>query len=157
VLSTKPYIIRALWQWCCDAGFTPHVTLFVDEYCQVPLDFVRDGTITLNLSPTATGHLDIGNEWVTMNARFGGVPRELIFPVNAIIAIYARENGAGMEFSYETTAPSDLVHESGAPESVTPVLTAVESMTDDAKTPEASSPRLSGKPKSGRPNLQRIK
>ncbi len=121
------------------------------------MDFVRDGTITLNLSPTATGHLDIGNEWITMNARFGGVPRELIFPVNAIIAIYARENGAGMEFAYETTAPLDLLPDSGIPEPVAPVLTAVESMSDSAKTPEASTPRLAAKPKSGRPNLQRIK
>jgi stringent starvation protein B len=136
---------------------TPHVTIFVDEFCQVPMDFVREGTLTLNLSPTATGHLDIGNEWVTMNARFGGVPRELIFPVNAVIAIYARENGAGMEFSYETTAPVGGLPESIAPDLVTPVLTAVDSLPDSGITPSASSKPTVVKPRSGRPNLQRIK
>lgn len=112
------------------------------------MDFVREGTITLNLSPTATGHLDIGNEWVTMNARFGGVPRDLVFPVNAVIAIYARENGAGMEFGYETTTPEGRVAETSTPERVPPVLTAVENSPDNPLAPKA---------KPGRPNLQRIK
>lgn len=111
MLSSKPYLIRALWSWCCDAGFTPYLTLFVDEQCRVPLEYVQDGTLTLNLSPTATGTLDIGNDWVVLNARFGGVSRELIFPVGAVTGIYARENGAGMEFAYEpsivTEAPSE--------------------------------------------------
>ena len=152
MLSTKPYLIRALWSWCCDAGFTPYVTLFVDEQCQVPMDFVRDGTITLNLSPTATGQLDIGNEWVTMNARFGGVPRELMFPITAVIGIYARESGAGMEFEYEPPAKTDAVVTGHLTDP--PTLTAVETSSDrvSAKQPTASS---SEKP--GRPHLQRIK
>ena len=76
----------------------------------MPLDYVQDGSITLNLSPGATGQLDLGNEWISLNARFGGVPREIFFPVGAVIAIFARENSAGMEFAYEATvqdAPSE--------------------------------------------------
>ncbi len=115
------------------------------------MDFVREGTITLNLSPAATGHLDIGNEWVTMNARFGGVPRELIFPITAVIGIYARENGAGMEFEYEPPAMIETVEASGLTEQ--PTLTAVETSSD---SPAAKQSTTSAQ-KPGRPHLQRIK
>ncbi len=108
MLSSKPYLIRALWSWCCDAGFTPYLSLFVDEQCRVPLEYVQDGTLTLNLSPGATGALDIGNEWITLSARFGGMSRELIFPVGAVTGIFARENGAGMEFAYEPSVVSEV-------------------------------------------------
>ena len=114
MLSSKPYLIRALWSWCCDAGFTPYVTLFVDEQCRVPLEYVQDGTLTLNLGPAATGSLDIGNEWITLSARFGGVPRELGFPVGAVIGIFARENGAGMEFAYEPSVVGEASSESSS-------------------------------------------
>lgn len=114
MLSSKPYLIRALWSWCCDAGFTPYLTLFVDEQCRVPLEYVQDGTLTLNLGPAATGSLDIGNEWITLSARFGGVPRELVFPVGAVIGIFARENGAGMEFAYEPSVVGEGSSESSS-------------------------------------------
>ena len=114
MLSSKPYLIRALWSWCCDAGFTPYLTLFVDEQCRVPLEYVQDGTLTLNLGPAATGSLDIGNEWITLSARFGGVPRELVFPVGAVIGIFARENGAGMEFAYEPSVVGEASSESSS-------------------------------------------
>ena len=141
MLSSKPYLIRALWSWCCDAGLTPYLSLLVDEQCRVPLEYVQDGTLTLNLSPAATGTLDIGNEWITLSARFGGVSRELIFPVGAVLGIFARENGAGMEFAYEPSVVTE-----------TPGVTASESSPTLAVVePEA-------KPASrGRPNLQRIK
>ena len=115
LLSSKPYLIRALWSWCCDAGFTPYLTLFVDEQCRVPLEYVQDGTLTLNLSPAATGALDIGNEWILLSARFGGVSRELTFPVGAVTGIFARENGAGMEFAYEPSVVSAMPTESPNP------------------------------------------
>ena len=152
MLSTKPYLIRALWDWCCDAGLTPHVTIFVDEHCRVPMDYVRDDTITLNLSPAATSQLHIGNDWVTMNARFGGVPRELVFPVSAVVAIYARENGAGMEFAYEPMAPLSEATEGPSSTTAAPSLAAVENVGE--KAPEAVTPI---KAKAGRPTLQRIK
>lgn len=140
MLSSKPYLVRALWSWCCDAGFTPYLTLFVDEQCRVPLEHVQDGTLTLNLSPASTGHLDLGNEWVTLSARFGGVSRELAFPVGAIIAIFARENGAGMEFPYEPTVvtepPSGPTKPEDSPEK--------QAHSDSRRT-------------SSRPHLQRVK
>lgn len=152
MLSTKPYLIRALWTWCCDAGFTPYITVFVDEHCRIPLEYVQDGSVTLNLSPAATGQLDLGNEWVSLSARFGGVPRDLIFPVGAVIGIFARENGAGMEFAYEPTAPAESVVLTASPVSSTP-LSAVERPTDLAM-PSGDKPAV----KSGRPpHLQRIK
>jgi len=116
------------------------------------MDFVREGTITLNLSPAATGQLDIGNEWVTMTARFGGVPRELIFPVSAVIAIYARENGAGMEFEYEPPATPEPALASHVTDP--PTLTAV-AASPDSEPAKQSAATAHEKP--GRPHLQRIK
>lgn len=144
MLSTKPYLIRALWNWCCDAGFTPYLTVFVDEHCRVPMDYVQDGSITLNLRPDATGQLDLGNEWISLNARFGGVPRELFFPVGAVVAIFARENGAGMEFAYEPTEAD------ASPEPATdgkPDIQLVDSAQGGVEKPKAPRP----------PHLQRIK
>ena len=143
MLSSKPYLIRALWSWCCDAGFTPYLTLFVDEQCQVPLDYVQDGTLTLNLSPASTGSLDIGNDWVMLSARFGGVSRDLAFPVGAVIAIFARENGAGMEFAYEPSVVTDVPAEPTEP--VAPP--AAPEVVQDASAPK----------RTGRPHLQRVK
>ncbi len=116
------------------------------------MDYVRDDTITLNLSPAATSQLHIGNDWVTMNARFGGVPRELVFPVSAVVAIYARENGAGMEFAYEPMAPLSEATEGPSSTTAAPSLAAVENVGE--KAPEAVTPI---KAKAGRPTLQRIK
>ena len=133
MLSSKPYLIRALWSWCCDAGFTPYLTLFVDEQCRVPLEYVQDGTLTLNLSPAATGALDIGNEWILLSARFGGVSRELTFPVGAVTGNFARENGAGMEFAYEPSVVSAMPTES--PNSGVPA-------DEPATTPRPTKPHL---------------
>ncbi len=139
MLSSKPYLIRALWSWCCDAGLTPYLTMFVDEQCRVPLEYVQDGTLTLNLSPSATGSLDIGNEWIMLSARFGGVSRELSFPVGAVTGIFARENGAGMEFAYEPSVVSEVT--------TTPLEQAVQ-----AEEPVATPPRSGSKP-----HLHRVK
>jgi stringent starvation protein B len=139
LLSSKPYLIRALWSWCCDAGLTPYLTMFVDEQCRVPLEYVQDGTLTLNLSPSATGSLDIGNEWIMLSARFGGVSRELSFPVGAVTGIFARENGAGMEFAYEPSVVSEVT--------TTPLEQAVQ-----AEEPVATPPRSGSKP-----HLHRVK
>jgi len=157
VLSTKPYLIRALWDWCCDAGLTPHVTIFVDEHCQVPMDYVRDDTITLNLSPAATSQLHIGNDWITMNARFGGVPRELVFPVSAVVAIYARENGAGMEFAYEPSAPLAETPDERMGATSTPSLAAIEDVGETSPPVVGAGGATPLKPKPARPTLQRIK
>ena len=94
--STKPYLIRALYEWCVDAGFTPHLSVVVGPNVKVPRAFVRDGQIVLNIAPYATGGLQISNDEITCQARFSGVAQSLYVPVGQVLAIYARETGQGM-------------------------------------------------------------
>ena len=98
--STKSYLIRALHQWCSDNGFTPFIAVFVDGRVEVPMEFVKNDEIVLNLSSEACHQLDLGNEWVSFQARFGGVPKRVMVPVTHVLAIYARENGQGNGWSY---------------------------------------------------------
>jgi stringent starvation protein B len=97
-ISTKPYLVRALFEWCNDSGYTPYVAVAVGENVVVPFEYVKDGEIVLNVSPLATNRLSIGNELLEFQARFGGVAREVRVPVENIRAIYARETGQGMAF-----------------------------------------------------------
>lgn len=96
--STRPYLIRALHDWCMDHGFTPYLAVAVDGSVRVPLSHVVNGEIVLNVGTDATGGLVIGNEFIDFKARFGGVPQEISVPVGRVLAIYARENGQGMSF-----------------------------------------------------------
>ncbi|HYF57723.1 MAG TPA: ClpXP protease specificity-enhancing factor [Burkholderiaceae bacterium] len=96
--STKPYLIRAIHEWCSDNGYTPYLAVAVDERTQVPREHVKGGEIVLNVSPTATHRLTLGNDLITFQARFGGVARDLSIPVDNVSAIYARETGHGMAF-----------------------------------------------------------
>ena len=96
--STRPYLIRALYEWCTDNGLTPYVAVQVDDTVQVPREYVKDGEIVLNISFDATSSLKLGNEFIEFNARFAGTAREIMVPVDRVIAIYARENGQGMAF-----------------------------------------------------------
>jgi stringent starvation protein B len=96
--STRPYLIRALHDWCTDNGFTPYVAVFVDETVQVPREYVKNHEIVLNVGFDATSSLRLGNEFIEFKARFGGVARDIVVPVDHVIAIYARENGQGMAF-----------------------------------------------------------
>jgi len=96
--STRPYLIRALYEWCTDNGLTPYVAVQVDETVQVPREYVKDGEIVLNVSFDATSSLKLGNDLIVFSARFAGKPREIMIPVDRVIAIYARENGQGMAF-----------------------------------------------------------
>lgn len=98
VTSTRPYLIRALYEWCTDNGFTPYVAVAVNDSVQVPREFVKDGEIVLNIGFDATSSLKLGNEFIEFRARFGGTAREIMVPVNQVLAIYARENGQGMAF-----------------------------------------------------------
>jgi stringent starvation protein B len=97
-VSTRPYLIRALFEWCNDNAFTPYIAVKVDPNVQVPKEYVQNGEIVLNISLDATSGLQLGNEFIEFKARFGGVPRQIIVPVGQVIAIYARENGQGMAF-----------------------------------------------------------
>lgn len=96
--STRPYLIRALHEWCTDNGLTPYIAVLADESVQVPREYVQNGEIVLNVSFDATSALTLGNEFVEFKARFGGIAREIMVPVDRVLAIYARENGQGMAF-----------------------------------------------------------
>ena len=101
VPSNKPYLIRALHQWCTDFGFTPFMAVFVDSSVEVPMEFVKKDEIVLNLSLEACHQLNLDNDWISFQARFGGVPRKIMVPVSHVLAIYARENGQGMSFPFD--------------------------------------------------------
>ncbi len=102
--STKPYLIRAIYEWCTDSGFTPYVAVSVDDSTQVPREYVKNGEIVLNVSTLATSKLELGNEFIEFQARFGGVARQISVPVNNVTAIYAKESGHGMAFEVTKAA-----------------------------------------------------
>lgn len=97
-ISTKPYLIRAIHEWCMDCGYTPYISVRVDERTRVPAEYVKNGEIVLNLSPEASRNLTIGNDLIQFSTRFSGVSRECSVPVSAVTAVFARENGQGMLF-----------------------------------------------------------
>ena len=96
--STRPYLIRALHDWCTDNGFTPYLAVHVDRTVQVPLEYVKNNEIVLNVGFEATSGLKLGNDYIEFRARFGGMARDILVPVDHVVAIYARENGQGMAF-----------------------------------------------------------
>lgn len=154
-VSTRPYLIRAIHEWCTDQGLTPYLAVLVDEGVQVPLQYVQDGQIVLNVSATATSGLELGNDWIAFSARFGGVPHEIMVPVDRVMAIYARENGQGMAFG----SPQDLLHDPDDDEldedDLAPAIKLVPSAPDPASPDDAPPPRPPRGP--GRGKLKRIK
>ena len=101
-VSTKPYFIRAIYEWCSDCGFTPYLSVRIDERTRVPVEYVKNGEIVLNVSLNATRNLTINNDLVQFSARFNGVSREITIPVDRVQGIFARENGQGAFFTVET-------------------------------------------------------
>jgi stringent starvation protein B len=177
--STRPYLLRALHDWCTDNGFTPYLAVHVGPGVQVPMEYVKNNEIVLNIGFEATSGLLLGNEFVEFKARFGGMAREIKVPVDHVVAIYARENGQGMAFPMPTEGGRDAA--TGEPEQG-PVrglrLASVESgslMTSHTRPTQASvdepgdSPIDPGQPPSppgspnppgppgSRPSLKRIK
>jgi stringent starvation protein B len=152
-ISTKPYLLRALYEWCVDNGYTPHLAVKVDSRSQVPLEYVRNGEITLNVSPSAVHKLQMGNELIEFSARFAGVARQISVPVTSVYALYARETGHGMTFDVDAPKPavqSDSEKETGKPgpsNEAGPALPAPVT----APTTEPT------KPTGGKPQLRRIK
>ena len=165
--STKPYLLRALYEWCTDNGYTPYIVVAVDTRTRVPAEFVKNGEIVLNISFDATGNLKMDNDFIHFKARFGGVAREIELPVENVSAIYARENGQGMAFEVkredqqerkkkpdakklqEAKLTTDNERVQGAP-MLTSVLASVP--RDDDDKPDPDPPKNHGKPK-----LTRIK
>lgn len=97
-LSTRPYLIRAIYEWCVDSALTPYLAVRVNEQTEVPTAYVKDGEIVLNLSSSAVRNLEMGNEMITCSGRFGGSSFNLIVPVVAVIGIFAKETGQGLVF-----------------------------------------------------------
>jgi len=184
-ISTKPYLLRAIYEWCTDSGHTPYLAVKVDAATTVPMEYVRKGEIILNISYGATSGLKMDNDAITFRARFNGVSRELYIPVQNVLAIYANENGQGMAFDVNTTAadapaatppaaaptlaaapapasvpaPSSSPSETASP-APAPGLAAVPGKTNGATVSEVSHlPDGDNEPpkKGGRPTLTRIK
>ncbi len=146
--STRPYLIRALYEWCTDNGFTPFVAVLVDETVRVPNEYVKDGEIVLNISFDATSSLKLGNDYIEFKGRFGGTARDILVPVDRVLAIYARENGQGMAFPLLASS-AKTTHEVSA-ESQPTSLSAV--VSDKPETTPPDAPRTGG-----RPSLTRVK
>ena len=178
--STRPYLIRALYEWCTDNGFTPYVAVSVDNSVQVPREYVKNNEIVLNIGFAATSSLTLGNEFIEFKARFGGVAREILVPISHVIAIYARENGQGMAFPLETDsqgAPShgglsvaqaepaqDIAPAAHAPPEVSEskIMQLVESApaagpNGAGKQKKSDSPEPPKPPTRPRPSLKRVK
>jgi stringent starvation protein B len=115
--STKPYLIRAIHQWCSDSGYTPYVSVKVDANTRVPAEYVKDGEIVLNVGYDATHRLTIGEDTLQFAARFNGVSRECSIPISAVLGIFARENGKGLYFPPEEAAAAEAVPSAASPES----------------------------------------
>jgi stringent starvation protein B len=172
--STKPYLLRAIYEWCTDSGFTPYVAVAVDESVRVPVEFVKNGEIVLNVSALATNRLKIGNDTIEFQARFGGVPRDVYVPITRVIAIYARENGQGMAFEVarpQAPAGAERAPSSTAPRTeglpsaelaraidgrttglLVPVVPLPVNSSDETRPPTPSTPK-----RGDRPKLTRIK
>jgi stringent starvation protein B len=162
--STRPYLLRALHDWCSDNGYTPYIAVHVGPGVQVPMEYVKNNEIVLNVGFEATSGLQLGNEYVEFKARFGGMAREIKVPVDHVVAIYARENGQGMAFPMPTAGGA----KPEAPVEVGPSpvrglrLAAAEPGPVDTKpapvlvTPPEEPPDPTP-PAGGRPALKRIK
>lgn len=109
--GTKPYLLRALYEWCVDNGQTPHIVAWVNEHTRVPIQYVRENEIVLNIGPTASHNLNIDNEWVNFSARFNGVAHDIWIPVGHVVSIFARESGEGMGFEVEPYQPENSTQE----------------------------------------------
>src|SRR6476646_526867 len=125
-VSTKPYFIRAIYEWCSDCGYTPYLSVRVDERTRIPLEYVKNGEIVLNVSLNATRNLTVNNELIQFSARFNGVSREVSIPVDRVQGIFARENGQGAFFTVE--APAALT--------ATPSVVAAAPVEADAEPPK---------------------
>lgn len=161
--STKPYLIRALHEWCADNGFSPFLAVHVDASVQVPMEYVKNGEIVLNVSWDATNGLRLGNEFIEFKARFGGVSRDIVVPITHVLAIYARENGQGMAFAAPNLPLSALPVTEDMAQSDNGGETAskghnLRSVQSDSSSPAPSEPEPPKSPGgSGKPKLTRVK
>jgi stringent starvation protein B len=149
----KPYLMRAIHEWCSDQGYTPYLVVAVRGRMQVPMEYVKNGEIVLNVSYNATRNLQLGDEFVRFSARFNGVSREIFVPVGAVVSLFARETGEGMawepEFDDANRAEAGLDAATAAPTGAT--------AADDIAQPDKADEPLPEPPPSGRPHLRVVK
>jgi stringent starvation protein B len=160
--STRPYLIRALHDWCTDNGLTPYIAVFVDTKVQVPMEYVKNNEIVLNVGFEATTALKLGNEQIEFKARFGGSAREIFVPIDHVIAIYAKENGQGMAFPAPSDAPAGNQPASSVPDKPVAGLRLASDASDAAAEAVPSDadqdmPPDAPPPSGSRPSLKRIK
>jgi stringent starvation protein B len=161
-ISTKPYLLRAIYEWCTDNGYTPFMAVMVNAQTKVPREFVKNGEIVLNISFNATSGLKMDNDIIHFNARFGGVSREIVVPVDNVIAIYAQENGQGMAFEVvDLPIPNTVPAEKTAPSLVTGLVSVTsvpgKSSTDHIPATSPDDNSAGSAKKIGKPTLTRIK
>ena len=155
-ISTKPYLLRALYEWCVDNGYTPHLAVKVDSRSQVPSEYVRNGEITLNVAPSAVHKMQMGNELIEFSARFAGVARQISVPIAGVYALYARETGHGMTFEVDAAKPAGPVEAGQESTKVGPSNEAGPALPAPVGLP-ALAPTEPTKPTGGKPQLRRIK
>lgn len=164
MLSSRPYLARALYQWLLDNDQTPHMVVDAKQPgVEVPEQFVQNGQIVLNIAPQAVEELFMENDAISFSARFGGKPMRVMVPIEALIALYARENGVGMVFGHEPVMPEHEAEESDAENGVEsgeaaseerPALSSVEDTGDEVGSDDEDAPKA---PPKGRPSLRVIK
>lgn len=155
----RPYLLRAFYEWLLDNQLTPHLVVDVTlPGVRVPMEYARDGQIVLNIAPRAVGNIELANDEVRFNARFGGVPRQVSVPLAAVLAIYARENGAGTMFEPEAAYDEDVSTSNDDGESVSNIDSVMSLIDgdkpdhDDHNDPDDTPP-----PRGGRPALRVVK
>jgi stringent starvation protein B len=184
-ISTRPYLLRALYEWCTDNGYTPYIAAYVDETVQVPREHVKNNEIVLNISMDATSSLKLGNDFIEFKARFSGSAREIMVPIDRVIAIYARENGQGMAFPMpqavpprgevaepepkqltlskkvvdEASAPPDDAHAPAGVQQASAKVVQLVAVTSEAQHGDGSTPTppAAPTPSGARPSLKRVK
>ena len=133
--STKPYLIRAIYDWCTDNGYTPYLSVRVDANTRVPMAYVKDGAIVLNVSMDAVQHLQLGNDDISCGGRFGGVAHQIVVPIAAVTGIFAKETGQGLAFQGQESSPT----------------------MDESEEITADEPPKEPPPSSGKPRLRVVK
>lgn len=153
----RPYLLRAFYEWLLDNELTPHLVVDVTlPGVHVPMEYARDGQIVLNIAPRAVGNLELSNDEVRFNARFGGVPRQVSVPLAAVLAVYARENGAGTMFEPEAAYDEEvesLNDDAGASAESDTVMSLIDGDKPDDHDPDDTPPP----PRGGRPALRVVK
>ena len=135
ILSTKPYLIRAIYDWCCDSGSTPYLAVKVDAKTRVPVAYVKDGEIVISLGVDAVKDLHLGSDSISCQARFGGVSHAVMVPIDAVIGIFAKETGQGLVFQAGESSPAASADS-----------TSIDPTASNSNSPQQSNPLAPTKP-----------